>query len=91
MGAPVPMSGRLPMPRLQTNLALHIRPGPACWVALHERDPVRDHTQRRRAVQRAPRASCSRRGAGGAHLSFRYASKRSLLLHINQDYGPLQT
>ena len=32
----------------------------ACWVPLHERDPVLDRTQRSRAAQRAPRASCNR-------------------------------
>ena len=59
----------------------------ACWVPLHERDPVLDRTQRpgRRAAQRALRASCHQRGACGAHLSLRYASKLSLLLHINHN------
>ena len=71
-GAPVPMSPfcmmsgsrRVPMPWLQTNIAPVL-------------DPVLDRTQRRRAVQRAPRASCRLRGAIGAHLSLRYASKWS--------------
>ena len=45
------------MPWLQTNVALYVRIGPACWVPLHERDPVLDRTQRSRAVQRAQRTS----------------------------------
>ena len=53
---------RVPMPWLQTNMALYVRLGAACWVPLHD-----------------------------AHLSLRYASKWSLLLHVDQHYGPLKT
>ena len=67
------------MPLLQTNLALHIRPGPARWVAVPARDPVLISAQRRRAPQRAPRASRHWRGAGYAHLPIRYACTRLLL------------
>ena len=85
------------MPWLQTNMALYVfigpGPGQGCWVSLHEslRDQVLDSTQRRRAVQRAPRASCHLRGACCAHLSLRCVSKLSLLLHINKSHGPCRS
>ena len=77
------------MPWLQTNVALYVRIGPAYWVPLHERDPVRDRTQRHRAAQRAPRASCHRRGACCAHLIPQVCLEMFLILHIDQHYGPL--
>ena len=84
--APRGMAGR--SPQLQCDLSNHLLFWPEY---LHQCHPVLISAQRRRAPQRASRASRHRRGAGDAHLSLRYVSKRSLLLHINQHYGPLQT
>ena len=84
---------RIPMPWLQTNVALYLLIGPGCWVPLHERDAVLDSTQRRRAVQRAPpaRASCHQICACGAHLCLENGPCYYTLINIMAHYRPSNT
>ena len=87
---------RYPCSSYKTNMALYVRLLAACWVPLHEGDGAQgpgegSHSAPPSCAMCPPRILPPerRRTANGADLSFRYASKLYLLLHLNHHFGPL--